>query len=477
MSVLRLLRTFAVLAVAHAVVLWVPLPSPALAQEIDWREEQAYTLGVQAFVYGFPWAFLSELRWEWVTQPPSDPEGGPYAPLNQFWHARKLFTAADRTGGSPNTDTMYSFAWVDLSDEPVILSVPAISDRYYTFQMSSMDSDNFAYVGARATGTTAGSYAIIGPDWVGMLPPEVVELPPSRTPYALIVGRTLVYDVGDVPNVHAIQSQYRLTPLSQWGGPYEASGDRDVWAPYETTDPLAIWKTMNRAMTENPPNVASQQSMLDSFATIGVGPNQDVDAMDDATKRGLQRAAQEGMAIMRGFNLAGGYGHLVNGWRYPPSTMGRAGQYNDFLTRAASQCFVGIVAHDPEEGIYLNTGTDAEGIRLSGANDYVIRFPAGGLPDVGAFWSITMYAMDHNLVDNPLDRYKVGTYPEDLMRFDPDGSLTIYVQHESPGVDRESNWLPAPDGAFYLIMRTYLPGPSVLSQTWQPPPVVAVVRR
>jgi len=465
------------LAVACAVSLSASLAGPVSAQSSDWREEHAYTLGVQAYIYGFPWVFLPQLRWQWVTQAPADPLGGPYAPLNQFWHARRLSTAADRSGGSPNNDTLYSIAWIDLSKEPLILSVPALSGRYYTFEMSSMDSDNFAYVGTRATGTKAGDYAIIGPNWAGVLPPGVTELPHSRTPYALITGRTLVYGTDDVANVHAIQGQYKLTPLSYWGSTNTPPVSRDVWAPYPPSDPLAAWRTMNRAMAENPPNVPGQASLVATFATIGVGPGQDVNAMDDATKRGLGRAAQEGMAIMQGFNQAGGSGHRVNGWMYPPSTMGRAGQYDDFLTRAASQCWAGIVANDPEEAVYLNTITDAEGIPLSGANDYVMRFPPNGLPDVGAFWSVSMYGMDHNFVDNPLDRYKLGSYPEGLMHFDPDGGLTIYVQHESPGADRESNWLPAPAGGFYLIMRTYLPGTNILNQTWEPPAVVAVVRR
>jgi len=464
-------------AVTCAVALSVILTGPALAQESDWREEYAYTLGVQAYIYGFPWVFLPQLRWQWVTQAPADPLGGPYAPLNAFWHARRLSTAADLSGGSPNNDTLYSIAWIDLSKEPLILSVPALSGRYYTFEMSSMDSDNFAYVGTRATGTKAGNYAIIGPNWAGALPPGVTELPHSRTPYVLITGRTLVYGTDDVANVHAIQDQYKLTPLGYWGSTNTPPVSRDVWPPYPPSDPLAAWKTMNRAMTENPPNVPGQGSLVASFATICVGPGQDVSAMDDATKQGLERAAQEGMAIMHGFNVAGGSGHKVNGWTYPPSTLGRAGQYDDFLTRAATQCWAGIVANDPQEAVYLNTITDAEGIAFSGANDYVMRFPPNGLPDVGAFWSVSMYGMDHNFVDNPLDRYKLGSYPEGVMQFDPDGSLTIYVQHGSPGADKESNWLPSPAGGFYLVMRTYLPGASILDQTWEPPAVVAALRR
>ena len=443
----------------------------ASAQDADWREEQAYTLGVQAFIYGFPWIYFAQLRWQWVTQPPPDPNAWPYAPLNEFCHAQELATAESQLGGSPNVDTLYSTAWICLTNEPVILSVPAIPDRYYTFEMASMDSDNFAYVGTRATGTNAGNYAIIGPDWVGSLPPGVTELPRSHTPYAFILGRTLVYGTDDVVNIHALQDQYKLTPLSYWGTSNTPPVNRDVWEPYPTNDVLSAWKTMNRAMTENPPNVPGQQSMVNNFATIGVGPNQDVTNMDLATQAGLVRAEKEAMAIMHGFNESGGGGTVVNGWSYPPSTLGRAGQYDDFLTRAAAQCWAGIVANDPEEAIYLNTTTDDEGAQLTGDNDYTIRFPSNGMPDVGAFWSVTMYDTNHNLVANSLNCYKLGTYPKGAMQTNLDGSLTIYVQHESPGVATESNWLPAPTGEFYLILRTYLPGPDILSHAWKPPPV------
>lgn len=443
------------------------------ARAADWREENAYTLGVQAYIYGFPWIYFSQLRWQYVT---TVSNVMPYAPLNRFAHADHLATAADQSGGSPNNDTLYSTAWLCLTNEPVILSVPAVTGRYYTFEMACMDSDNFAYVGTRATGTNAGNYAVIGPGWTGALPPGVTALATSRTPYVFVLGRTLVFGTDDVANVQAIQAQYKLAPLSYWPGTDPAT-NRNVWAPYPTNDTLGVWKTMNRAMTENPPNVPSQQAMVNYFATIGVGPDQHVELMDGSISQGLVRAAQEAMAIMHGFNLAGGGGLAVNGWTYPPSTLGRAGQYDDFLTRAAPQCWAGIVANDPEESIYLNTTTDNEGIALNGVNDYVITFPSNGLPDVGAFWSVSMYGYDHNFVSNSIDRFKLGTYPEGAMSPNPDGSLTIYVQNEWPGAGLESNWLPSPLTNFYLIMRTYLPGSNIVNQTWEPPAVEVVVRR
>ena len=441
---------------------------------VDWRETYAYTLGTQAFVYGFPWVFLSELRYQWVTQA-RDPKWIPYAPLNQFWNSTELATGEMKTGGSPNNDTLYSMAWLDLAKEPMILSVPEMGERYYSFELASLDSDNFAYAGTRATGNRPGNYAIIGPDWHGQLPADVAALPPSRTSYALMFGRTLVYDRADLANVHKLQAQYRLTPLSQWGKKdvTPAPASRDVWKPFDAkSDPLAAFKTMNKAMTENPPDEA-HKSMLANFATIGIGPGQDVSKMDAATQRGLARAATDGMKLLRSA-LASGMGKKVNGWTYPPAAMGRAGLHDEFLLRAAVQCLGGIIANDPDEAIYMNTFVSKDGQPLAGSNRYVAHFPPGQLPDVKAFWSLTMYGLDNNLVANPINRYKLGSYPKGEMQLDADGGLTLYLQHESPGKDKESNWLPAPSEAFYLVLRSYLPGASLVAQEWVPPAVTRV---
>ena len=440
----------------------------------DWRETYAYTLGTQAFIYGFPWVFLQQIRYDWVTQP-RNPKWIPYAPLNQFWNSKELATAEYRDGGSPNNDTLYSMSVLDLSEEPLILSVPDVGERYYTFEIASADSDNFAYVGTRATGNKAGHYAILGPNWKGSLPEGVQSLPVSRTNAALMFGRTLVYDQADLANVHKLQAQYRLTPLSQWGvsDVRKPADDRNVWQPVDATkDPLAAFKTMNKAMTENPPN-EDHKSMLANFASIGVGPGQDVTRMDPATQRGLARAAADGMKVLRGA-ISSGLGKKVNGWTYPPATFGRAGLHDDFLLRASLQCLGGIIANDPAEAIYMNTFFDVDGNKLSGAKRYVVHFPAGQLPDVKAFWSLTMYGPDNNLVPNPINRYKLGSYPKGAMKMDADGGLTLYLQNTSPGKYKESNWLPAPEEGFYLVLRAYLPGPALLSQEWVPPAVTPV---
>jgi len=429
---------------------------------INYRERYAYTLGVQAYVYGFPWVYLPSLRYMWVTQP-VNPRMTPYAPVNQFWHGRVLADASWREGGCPNNDTLYSIAWLDVGDDPVILSVPDMGERYFSFQLGCMDSDNLDYVGARVTGREGGDFAVVGPDWSGELPDGVTAVERSRTPWLLMIGRTLVDGPDDLDAVGEIQDQYRLTPLHAWG---------DLWAPWDpATDPLADWKTMNRAMTENPPGTR-HEPLLRLFATIGVGPGHDVETMDEATKRGLARAAIDGRELLQEATESGELGRQVNGWNFPARQMGRAGLADDFLLRSANQCLGGIISNDPEECVYIDTMIDANGDPIDGAHRYVLRFEPGQLPDVDAFWSLTAYGTDFNLIDNPIDRYSIGDRTPGV-EYDDDGGLTIHLQAESPGADEESNWLPIADNG-PLILRSYLPGESILDATWNVPAVTRV---
>ena len=430
----------------------------------DWREQNAYTLGVQAYIYAFPWSYMSEARW--TRSEPVDHQA------NRFDHVRRLEDAAHQTGGAPNNDTLYSRAWVYLRDEPVILTVPAISDRYHSVELADFMDDNFAYVGTRATGDQAGNYAIVGPGWKGTLPAGVTALPSSSTAWAFALVRTYIKDASDLSAAHEIQDKYKLTPLSQWGNA-EVVPPRgaEIWQPLDrTADPLNEWRTINRAMLEISPD-ARDADMLQSFSRIGVGPGINVDALDASTKRGLSRAAADGRNIIVGA-FSAGYGQTeVNGWNYPPRATGRLTPTRDWLMRAV-QPAAGFVVNDPVEATYLNVSVDAGGKPLNGKSRYIIHFDKGGEPKVKAFWSVTMYDLKFNLVANPINRYSIGD--RSGMTHDADGGLTIFVQKDSPGVDKESNWLPAPDGQFFLVLRTYLPADDIVNQWWQPPKIVAV---
>ncbi|MFF4713196.1 DUF1254 domain-containing protein [Streptomyces eurythermus] len=454
---------------------------PALGQAVkpiltgrmdDWRAEYAYTLGEQAFVYGFPYIYNAQLRHDWVTQP-RNPSTVPYAPVNHFWHAERLLDATYRDGGCPNSDTLYSAAWVSLGHEPVILCHPDMDDRYFTFELVGITSDNFDYVGQRTTGSGAGSFGLVGPDWQGTLPAGVRQLVEAPSPWVLVLGRTLVSGPDDVPRVRELQEQYRLTPLSLYGErDAKVPESRDVLKPIAPAeDPLGPWKTLNAMLAENPPP-SHHDVLLQQFAQIGVGPGLDVEAQPEPVKQGLIRAAAVGTPLLRQQILSGDWAHLVNGWRYPPPQMGRFG--DDFLRRAADQALLGIAANDPAEAVYLLNFEDADGNKLACYGRYRLRFPSDALPPADAFWSLTAYGEDMNLIPNPADRYSIGDRTPGL-QWDTDGGLTIHLQSDMPGQDREANWLPtAKGGTWFVALRMYRPRPEVIDATWECPPLTRV---
>lgn len=461
---------------AAAVTLGLAAQAKSAEDSASWRENYAYTLGFQAYIFGYPYVNMPAYRYAFVAATPANDQS-PSAPLNRFFHWRKLPDAKYQGGGGTNNDTLYSTAWVDVSKEPVILSHPDMGDRYFQFQLASLDSDNFGVVSKRVTGSRAGSFALIGPNWDGELPKDVTALPPSRTNSIFILGRTLVDSNADALVVNKLQDQYTLTPLSYWGRAGSVLPEnREVWKPFDKkTDPLAEWKTMNRAMTEDPPE-ARHKNLLDMFATIGVGPGQDVEKQDDATKRGLIRAANDAFKMLVDINMSDNpfLSFHRNGWDISPRNFSRLGLENDFLRRAAIN-YSGVVSTTPAEATYYQSNADADGVLYDGSKAYVLHFPPGTLPDVNGFWSLTMYSTasgTFNLVDNQLDRYSIGDRTPGVTK-DPDGGLSIYIGGASPGAEKEGNWLPGPvSGPFTLTFRAYMPGKDILDQKWFPPGLV-----
>lgn len=434
----------------------------------DWRREYAYTLGEQAFIYGFPYVYNAQLRYDWVTQAP-ETELTPHSAVNQFWHARILFDDSDHENRAPNNDTLYSAGWVDLSTEPVILSHPEMGDRYFTFELVAITSDNYGYVGRRATGPHAGDFALIGPGWSGDLPEGVHKTATAPSPWVLVLGRTLVEGEKDLPAVHALQDQYRLTPLSLFGKEGAVLPERrDVLEPVDSTqDPLGAWKTLNAMLAENPPP-KEHELLTKQFAAIGVGGGLDVDAQPEPVKQGLIAAATAGLPMLEQQFHSGDWARLINGWRYPPPQMGHFG--DDFVKRAAEQAMFGVAANDLEEAMYLVAFDDADGAKLSPGR-YEIRFAPGQQPPVDAFWSMTAYDEHRNLIGNPINRYSLGDRTPGLVT-GSDGSLTLSLQPDSPGPDHEANWLPIPpQGGWFTILRMYLPRNEAIDAKWQCPPI------
>ncbi len=449
-------------------------PTEAVAADAQnkpsWREQYAYSMGFAAYQWAFPFMNMARIRYDW-TNIPKKLDVLPYAPVNHFFHVDKLTNASWRGGGGPNNDTLYSLAWVHVDDEPVILSIPP-SDRYYSFAMSGFDSDNFAYAGTRTTGNDGGHFALLPKGWKGELPDGVKPLAEVPYPWFLIIGRTVALDKSNVNAARDLQKQYILTPLSYWGkDPSTFPASRDVFKPYDSeTDPLAVWKNINQALTENPPEEREKQLMA-MFAPIQIGPNKDIEKLDEDSKRGLIRAAKDAFKVIQAAQMEGAGEALIrkNGWFYSHA-MGRGADHGDYFFRTVHQAYSGIVTHDNEEAMFYGAYVDPKGNSLTGSNRYKIRFAPGQEPEVNAFWSLSMYEEGANFTDNVIDRYSIGDRTKGLKR-DADGGLTIYIQHKRPSDGKVSNWLPAPEGKFFMWLRAYLPKERHLKGQWVIPPV------
>jgi hypothetical protein len=439
----------------------VPPAKPLTAEEI--RQEESYTIGVQAYVYGYPVVEMYKTRYDYAFNPARKNR----TPLNQLTHRRQLVDPAIQTVVSPNNDTLYSAAWLDLAREPILLQVPESNGRYYAFQLMDFFTNNFATVGKRTTGTKPGVFAVVGPGWKGSLPEGVKRLD-SPTNAVWLLGRTLVDGKEDLPNVHALQDRYKLTPLSARGKEDRAGPDRQdpAYPPYDSSDPLKFFEFLNAGLHENPPP-AREAALMSLFGRIGVGPDKTfrAAALDRATAKGLDRAVVVGKQLIAG---SSGAGSRINGWYFPPKEIGAFG--DNYLLRA-EVAMKWLASLSPEEAVYFTGVADDKGRPLSGKHRYLLRFEQGQLPPAEAFWSVTMYRLPERfLVDNPVQRYAIGDRTKGL-RYGPDGSLEIYVQHESPGKDKETNWLPAAEGDFNVILRAFLPGKEILEGTWKIPPL------
>ncbi len=437
-------------------------------------EDEAAQIGTEAYIYGYPLVTMEMTRRVLTNAAAPD---GKLAPIGQFARLRSYPTPADKEVTAPNADTLYTLAWLDVSKEPWVLSIPDARDRYYLMPMLSGWTDVFQVPGKRTTGTKAQTYAITGPGWKGTLPGGVKEYK-SPTSMVWILGR--IYCTGtpeDYKAVHALQDEFKLVPLSSYGKPYTP--------PPGTVDPSIDMKTpvreqVNRMsageyfkllaalMKDNPPAKADAP-MVANMAKLGIVPGQafDISKLDPAVQKGLQGVPKASIEkIMAHFKTAG---KDINGWLF--ST--RTGLYGaDYLQRALITA-IGLGANRPQDAVYPTSEVDAEGKPYDGANKYVMHFAKGQVPPVRGFWSLTMYDGEYFFVPNPLNRYTLSSRSK--FNYNKDGSLDLYIQRDSPGKDKEANWLPAPAGKFILMLRLYWPRerpPSIIDGTWKPPAVV-----
>lgn len=442
---------------------------PVSAQESS-ADQAAVAAGVEAYIYGYPLITMEMTRR--VMTNVATPKGT-HAPMGQFVLMRKYPDAAFRDVTAPNADTLYSTAWLDLAREPYVLSLPDMEDRYFLMPMLSGWSNVFEVPGKRTTGTKAQAYLITGPGWKGTVPKGLKELK-SPTNMVWILGRT--YCTGtdeDYKACHAIMDKYELAPLSQHGKPHmDVAGKVDpaidtktpVRSQVHAMDAVAYFSLLAKLMKDNPP-AAEDAPVLATLAKIGLVPGKDFDAAR------LPAAAAKTIPAMAQQKILGHFkdsGTATNGWLFTT----KAGTYGTNYLQRAFITAIGLGANRPQDAVYPTSEVDGDGKTYDGKNRYVLHFDKGRTPPADAFWSVTMYNGEYFFVDNPLNKYTVS--PRNDLKFNSDGSLDLLIQRESPGKDKEANWLPAPEGKFVLMMRLYWPrekSPSIIDGTWTPPAV------
>jgi hypothetical protein len=426
--------------------------------------QQQVDLAAEAFVFGQPLV---------ITRRTMQTFAGA-GPLNTMLHGANLATPQSRAVVAPNRDTLYLFAPIDVTNEPLVLQVPEVKDRYFSIQFLDAYTDVHDYVGTRTDGGAAGTYLVTAPGYSGPVPPgtRVITMP---TPEGVLLGRVRVRNDGDLDAARAISQQVTLAPLATFLGQPDTAATVTLGPPPGTPQTTAaagvgFFDELGDALAANPPTTDAQRQLVDRLAAIGVGPglHPSTTATGDATQSIYTDGIKQGQDQIAGKTreLAA---HMQNGWRINTDL----GQYGDDLALRAAVAQSGWGANAPEEAVYPQGVTDGDGQPLTGAKRYVLHFDAGKLPPVQdlGFWSLTVYTPDRFLVDNPINRYSVGGDTPGLVT-NPDGSLDLYLQHDAP-TGHDANWLPTPAGPFSLSLRLYLPQASATDGSYGYPPLRA----
>jgi hypothetical protein len=436
---------------------------------------KAKDIAEAGFIYGLPMVMIYGILYELSI----DKNSGQYkAPINMIGNEARVFTYEDTAVISPNSDTPYSNIWMDLRSEPFVLSVPAVDPkRYYSLMLCDLNTYNFGYVGSRATGSDPGSYLVAGPDWEGPTPPGIKQVFRSGSDFATGLFRTQLFSPDDIGNVQKVQAGYRAQALSAFLNQPPPPGAPALSFPKFEKDLVRteFFEYLDFVLSFVPAR-PEERWIREQLARIGVGPGKTFDFKDLPLedKAEILLGMKEGQRKVSQAILT--FGKDVNGWRVG-SPFGDATFFHGDWVRRAAAAQAGILGNDAVEAMYPLAKVDSTGEPLDCSKaSYTLTFPKGQLPPVNAFWSVTMYdGKSQLLVKNPINRYLINSPMLPDLKVAPDGSLTIYIQKDTPGADRESNWLPAPNGPIYLIMRLYWPSttpPSILpvgEGTWQVP--------
>jgi len=451
------------------------------AKEVMLTPEEATQIAKEAYIYGFPMVLNYKTMYDYAVDKKSPEYKGD---LNKLACVARVFTPEDKTIITPNSDTPYCMTWVDMRAEPVVFTIPEIEkERFYEVQLIDLYTHNAAYISTVATGNVPGQYLLTGPDWKGEIPEGITKVIPFETQFLFSIHRTQLFNPGDIDKVKKIQQAYRVEPLSTFLGTkapsVAAAIDFPKWekgAEFNAQSFNYLDFMLNLVKTPQ-----EEQALIKRFAKIGLGGEGkfDIKTLSPEIQKSLEDAVKEGFSEMEEFVKDNTSDPLVSakifGTREFLNKSAKENYNLDelFILRAVS-AYRGIYGNSGKEAIYPTYIVDAQGTPLDASqNKYTLTFKKGELPPVTAFWSLTMYdGKTQLLIDNPLNRYLLNSPMMEQFVLNEDGSLTLYVQKESPGKELEANWLPAPDGPFYTVMRLYGPKKEALKGIWKNPPML-----
>src|ERR1700704_2138650 len=439
--------------------------------QINVSPAEARAIAKEAYVYGFP--IVDNYRIQhayWVDKTTPEYKG----PWNQIWNSARLYTPADTAIQTPNSDTLYSFVGADLRAEPLVLTVPAMEkQRYFSVQLIDYYTFNFDYIGTRTSGNGGGSFLLAGPGWKGDAPKGVKKVFRCETELAFPTYRTQLFDPADIENVKKVQAGYKVQPLSAFLGQPAAKAAPAIdfikpLTPAEEKTSPQFFNILNFVL-QFCPTVPSEKELMARFAKIGVGAGNTLDAskLSPEMKAAIEQGMADAWADFAGLKKLFDQGKVTSGDVFGT----REYLKNNYLYRMAA-AVLGIYGNSKLEAMYPMYMVDEAKQKLNGANRYTVRFAPGQLPPVNAFWSLTMYEMPQSLlVANPINRYLINSPMLPQLKRDADGGLTLIIQNESPGKEKEANWLPAPKGRFSMIMRLYWPKEAAVEGKWERPPL------
>ena len=460
--------------------------SSSVAAETKLTPKEAKEIAKEAYVYGLPLVLNYKTMYNYAVDKKSPEYKGDF---NDLACVARVFTPQDKSIITPNSDTPYCMTWADLRTEPLVFTIPEIEkERFYEVQLIDLYTHNFAYISTVATGNVPGKYLLSGPDWKGKVPKGIKKVIPSETQLFFSIHRTQLFNPSDIDNVKKLQDAYRIEPLSAYLGtkvPAAAPAiDFPKWKEGEQfTAGGFVYLDFMLSLAKTP---EEEQALMKRFAKIGLGTEDifDIKKFSPEIQKALEEGVKEGFSEIEAFMAEHGSDPLLSAKGFGT---------RDFLTKSVKENFNldeffilravaahrGIYGNSAVEAIYPTYIVDAQSKALNASvNKYTLTFKKGEFPPVTAFWSLTMYdGKTQLLIDNPINRYLLNSPMMEQFKFDKDGSLTIYVQKESPGKELESNWLPAPAGPFYAVLRLYGPKKEALEGKWVNPPLVKVTKK